>query len=108
MKTIATGFCICFVLAIIPAVGRTGQTRLMTQTPGAMMPHPPMLHPPMSSTHPFGKAKPIKEKVGFAYKKIKFQYGDDESSMDVYVGKRRGAPRPPHHKYTRLPHRKYK
>lgn len=29
----------------------------------------------------------IEEKVSFAYKKIKFAYGDEESEMDVYVGK---------------------
>jgi type VI secretion system secreted protein Hcp len=29
----------------------------------------------------------IQEKVSFAYKKIKFEYGDDNSEMDVYVGK---------------------
>lgn len=29
----------------------------------------------------------LEERVSFAYKKIKFAYGDDESEMDVYVGK---------------------
>lgn len=86
MKSMATGFCICFVLAAVPVAGHAGQRLLTSQAPGATM-----SHPPIATTHPVGKPtgmKPNDEKVTFAYKKIKFNYdGEHEIEMDTHVGK---------------------
>jgi hypothetical protein len=80
MKSIATGFCICFVLALTPVPGHAGQKLLTSQTPGVTM-----SHPPIATTHPVGKPPRMKPN---AYKNINFNYdGEHEIEMDVHVGK---------------------